>query len=73
MYSLRIALLFPSTTSKSEIDANLNIQDIKLTQESTIKGKYFLFTTHTDYKKSTIEEKYILKYAYSNRTSTNIQ
>ena len=73
MYSLRIALLFPSTTSKSEIDANLNIPDIELTYESTTKGKYFLITTNTDYKKATIEAKDILKYAYSNRTSTDIQ
>ena len=51
----------------------MHIQDIELTHESTTKGTYVLITTNTDYKKATIEAKYMLKYLYPNRTSTYIQ
>ena len=48
------------------------IQDIEITHESTKKGKYFIITTKTDYKKATIEAKDILKYVYPNRKSNDI-
>ena len=46
------------------------IQDIEFTYESTTKGKYFLITTKTDYKKASIEAKDMLKYIYPNRPPT---
>ena len=50
------------------------IQDIKLTHEST-KGKYFLITTKSDYKKASIEAKDTINYVYPNRATNtfNIQ
>ena len=42
------------------------IQDIESTHESTTKGKYFLITKKSEYKKTTIEAKYMLKNIYSN-------
>ena len=33
------------------IETSLYIQDIEQTHESILKGKYFLITTKTDYKK----------------------
>ena len=49
------------------------IQDIESTYESTTKGKYFLITTKTDYKKASIEAKDMLKYIYPNRPTNHIQ
>ena len=42
------------------------IQDIESTHESTTKGKYFLINKKSEYKKTTIEAKYMLKNIYSN-------
>ena len=58
---------------KQLIETIMHIQDIELTHESTTNGTYVLITTNTDYKKATIEAKYMLKYLYPNRTSTCIQ
>ena len=49
------------------------IQDIESAYESTTKGKYFLITTNTDYKKASIEAKDMLKYVYPNRVTNDIQ
>ena len=40
------------------------IQDIEETYESTSKGKYFLITTKTDYRKSLTEAYDIIKCIY---------
>ena len=45
------------------------IQDIEETYESTLKGKYFLITTKTDYKKVLTEENDMIKYIYPDRTN----
>ena len=44
------------------------IQDIKETYESTLKGKYFLITTKTDYRKALTEANDMIKYIYPDRT-----
>ena len=49
------------------------IQDIESTYESTTKGKYFLITTKTDNKKTSIEAKDMLQYVYPNRATNEIQ
>ena len=49
------------------------IQDIESAHKSTTKGKYFLITTTTDYKKASIEAKYMLTYVYTNCATNNIQ
>ena len=49
------------------------IQDIEVTHESTTKGKYFLITTKSDYKKTSIEANDMLNYIYPNRVTNNIQ
>ena len=49
------------------------IQYIEVTHESTTKGKYFLITAKSDYKKASIEAKDILNYIYPNRVTNNIQ
>ena len=49
------------------------IQDMEVTHESTTKGKYFLITTKSDYKKASIEAKDMLNYIYPNRVTNNIQ
>ena len=36
---------------KKLIETSMYIQDIEQTHESILKGKYFLITTKTDYKK----------------------
>ena len=43
------------------------IQDIEETNESTHKGKYFLITTKTDYRKAVIEVNEMIKYVYPDR------
>ena len=43
------------------------IQDIEQTNESTHKGKYFLITTKTDYRKAVIEVNEMIKYVYPDR------
>ena len=47
------------------------IQDIEETYESTTKGKYFLITTKTDYRKALTEANDMIKYIYPERTDTN--
>ena len=49
------------------------IQGIEVTHGSTTKGKYFLITTKSDYKKASIEAKDMLNYIYPNRVTNNIQ
>ena len=45
------------------------IQDIEETYESTLKGKYFLITTKTDYRKALTEENDMIKYIYLDKTN----
>ena len=49
------------------------IQDIELTHECTTKGKCFLITTKSDYKKASIEAKDMINYVYPNRATNDIQ
>ena len=58
---------------KQLIEQTMYIQDIESIYESTTKGKYFLITTKTDYKKASIEAKYVLKDIYPNRPINHIQ
>ena len=58
---------------KKLIETAMYIQDIEVTHESTTKGKYFLITTKSDYKKASIEAKDMLNYIYPNRVTNNIQ
>ena len=58
---------------KKLIETAMYIQDIEVTHESTTKGKYFLITTKSDYKKASSEAKDMLKYIYPNRINTNTQ
>ena len=46
------------------IETSLYIQVIKQTHESKLKGKYFLTTTNTEYKKVLIEATEIVNYIY---------
>ena len=57
---------------KQLIKTTMYLQDIESTHESRTKGKYFLITTKSDYKKAIIEAKYTLQYVYPNRKSANI-
>ena len=45
------------------------IQEIEETYESTSKGKYFIITTKTDYRKVLAEANDMIKYIYSDRTN----
>ena len=40
------------------------IQDIEETYESTSKGKHFIITTKTDYRKALTEANDVIKYIY---------
>ena len=46
------------------------IQDIEETYESTSKGKYFLITTKTYYRKALTEANDMIKYIYPARVTT---
>ena len=46
------------------------IQDIKQTNESTQKSKYFFITTKTDYRKTVVEVNKMIKYVYLDRETT---
>ena len=48
------------------------IQDIEETYESTLKGKYFLITTKTDYRKALTEANDMIKYIYLDKTNKEI-
>ena len=43
------------------------IQSMETTNESHIKGKYFMITTKSDHKQAVKEVKAMLKYIYPNR------
>ena len=45
------------------------IQDIEEIYESTLKWKYFLITTKTDYRKLLAEANNMIKYIYPDRTN----
>ena len=47
------------------------IQDIEETYESTYKGKYFLITTITDYRKALTEANDMITYIYPDRVITD--
>ena len=47
------------------------IQEIEETYESTSKGKYFLITTKTGYRKSLTEANDMIKYIYLEIINTN--
>ena len=49
------------------------IQDIEQTYESTLKGKYFLITTQTDYIKLLTEANEMIKYIYPERIIKTLQ
>ena len=49
---------------KNLIINSIYIQDIEETYESTSKGKYFLITTKTDYRKALTEANDMIKYIY---------
>ena len=51
------------------IETSMYIQDIEGRYEFTLKGKYFLITTKTDYKKVLTEANVMIKYIYPNRTN----
>ena len=48
------------------------IQDIQQKHEYTLKGKYFLITTKTDYKNALIEAKDMVNYIYPQRTTKEL-
>ena len=48
------------------------IQDIEETYESTYKGKYFLITTKTDYRKALTEANDMITYIYPDRVITDL-
>ena len=48
------------------------IQDIQQKHEYTLKGKYFLITTNTDYKKSFIEAKDMVNYPQRTTKELNL-
>ena len=49
------------------------IQDIEESYESTSKGKYFLITTKTDYRKVLTEANDMIKYIYPDRVTTELK
>ena len=49
------------------------IQHIEETYESTSKGKYFLITTKTDYRKVLTEANDMIKYIYPDRVTTELK
>ena len=57
---------------KKLIETSMYIQDIQQKHEYTLKGKYFLITTNTDYKKSLIEAKDMVNYIYPQRTTKEL-
>ena len=54
---------------KKLIETSIYIQDIEETYESTFKGKYFLITTKTDYRKAFTEANDMIKHIYPDRTN----
>ena len=58
-------------TFKILINNSMYIQEIEETYESTSKGKYFLITTKTGYRKSLTEANDMIKYIYLEIINTN--
>lgn len=56
---------------KKLIETLMCIQDIEQTYASTLKGKYFLITTQTDYIKLSTEANDMIKYIYPERIIKN--
>ena len=48
------------------------IQDIEETYESTSKGKYFLITIKTDYRKALTKANNMIKYTYPDRVTIEL-